>query len=484
MKRLLSGVLFAAMASGTWFASAQGALVITEVLSQSAHPPGSANGDWWELTNDGASSLNLQNYSWDDVDAIPGTSVFPNVTVGPGESILVVDESSANIGGFASAWDLPASVQVVSRELFTGPINFSGLSGGGDQVNLFDPSDSLLSSVSFGDADGGGKTFQWGTSGAFLGFSNAGTNGAFVADGDGAGGDGIDVGSPGLSVAGQIQTSLVITEVMSESRHPGGPANGDWWELTNKGPGDIDLGGFSWDDNDAVPGNTIFPNITIGGGESIILVDEADANLADFKNAWGLDGAVQVLDRDRFTGSVQFSGLSALGDELYLYDASGVELTSVTFGDSAGGGKSFEWDVDGTSLGFSEDDENGAYVALNDGAGGSGIDVGSPGIAIGFEAIVVGDLDCDGDVDFDDIGAFVLGLTDAAGYEATYGVPPDTKGDIDDDGDLDFDDIPGFVDILTGQATTRSVPEPSTLLYVVAAVLACLAAARRSLRRG
>jgi hypothetical protein len=47
-------------------------------------------------------------------------------------------------------------------------------------------------------------------------------------------------------------------------------------------------------------------------------------------------------------------------------------------------------------------------------------------------------------------GGLVLGLRDAALYEATYGVPPATNGDTDGDGDLDFDDIPGFVALLGG----------------------------------
>lgn len=477
MKRLSCGIVCAAIATGTWIASAQGALVITEVMSQSVHPPGSANGDWWELTNDGPSSLNLENYSWDDVDAVAGTSVFPDVTVGPGESVLIVDESTANILGFTNAWDLDESVEVVSRDLFGGPINFSGLSGGGDQVNVFDPGNSLVTSVSFGDAAGGGKSFEWGTSGTFLGFSNPGVNGAFTADENGAGGDGVDVGSPGISVPGVIQSPLVITEVMSDSLHPGGPANGDWWELTNKGSTGINLSDYSWDDNDATPGSSVFPDVTIDGGESIIIVDEDAGNVAGFKSAWDLDESVQVLDRNSFVGGlVQFSGLSSLGDEVHLFDDTGGELTSVSFGDSDGGGKSFEWDADGTPLDFSQIGENGAYMALNDGDGGSGIDVGSPGIAVGLDDVVLGDLDCDGDVDFDDIEAFVLGLTDPTSYENTYGVPPSTKGDIDEDGDLDFDDIPGFVDILTGQATARAVPEPATLVYVLVAALAISAA--------
>jgi hypothetical protein len=67
----------------------------------------------------------------------------------------------------------------------------------------------------------------------------------------------------------------------------------------------------------------------------------------------------------------------------------------------------------------------------------------------------LGDMDLDGDLDFDDIDDFTLGLTDALRYEALHGVAPSTNGDMDRDGDLDFDDIPGFVDRVEGATTSR-----------------------------
>ncbi len=60
----------------------------------------------------------------------------------------------------------------------------------------------------------------------------------------------------------------------------------------------------------------------------------------------------------------------------------------------------------------------------------------------------LGDLDCDGDVDFDDIDPFVLALSGQQGYEAAH---PDCEwlnADCDGDGDVDFDDIDAFVDLI------------------------------------
>lgn len=82
---------------------------------------------------------------------------------------------------------------------------------------------------------------------------------------------------------------------------------------------------------------------------------------------------------------------------------------------------------------------------------------------VGWSVLVLGDMDCDGDVDFDDIDDFVLALNDRAGYETMFGVPPKLKGDIDVDGDQDFDDIAPFVDLLNEPAIRglHDAPEPS-----------------------
>jgi hypothetical protein len=95
--------------------------------------------------------------------------------------------------------------------------------------------------------------------------------------------------------------------------------------------------------------------------------------------------------------------------------------------------------------------------------------------------VVIGDMDCDGDTDFDDIDDFVLGLNDAAAYENMFGVPPSLKGDTDGDEDLDFDDIEGFVGILQGGGAVR-VPEPASAAIAWIGIVA-LAGYGRALRR-
>ena len=63
---------------------------------------------------------------------------------------------------------------------------------------------------------------------------------------------------------------------------------------------------------------------------------------------------------------------------------------------------------------------------------------------------MVGDLNCDGNVDFFDIDAFVLAITDPAGYEAAYPDCDIMLADCNGDGSVDFFDIEPFVELITG----------------------------------
>lgn len=63
---------------------------------------------------------------------------------------------------------------------------------------------------------------------------------------------------------------------------------------------------------------------------------------------------------------------------------------------------------------------------------------------------LLGDLNCDGAVDFGDIDPFVLALTDPAGFAARYPNCPATNGDFNGNGRVDFGDIDPFVALLAG----------------------------------
>jgi hypothetical protein len=63
----------------------------------------------------------------------------------------------------------------------------------------------------------------------------------------------------------------------------------------------------------------------------------------------------------------------------------------------------------------------------------------------------LGDVDCSGGVDFDDINPFVLALSGPAEYAAAYPNCDLALADANDDGAVDFDDINPFVALLSGQ---------------------------------
>ncbi len=61
----------------------------------------------------------------------------------------------------------------------------------------------------------------------------------------------------------------------------------------------------------------------------------------------------------------------------------------------------------------------------------------------------LGDMDLDGDVDFDDIDPLIAGLRNPQAYTDVFTVAPHVNGDGDGDGDFDFDDIALIVDVFT-----------------------------------
>ncbi len=62
--------------------------------------------------------------------------------------------------------------------------------------------------------------------------------------------------------------------------------------------------------------------------------------------------------------------------------------------------------------------------------------------------LCLGDMDCNGEINFDDISLFVFAIGNQSGWEATYPDCPWLNGDTDEDGDVDFDDIAIFVALI------------------------------------
>ncbi len=71
---------------------------------------------------------------------------------------------------------------------------------------------------------------------------------------------------------------------------------------------------------------------------------------------------------------------------------------------------------------------------------------------VSFLRAVLGDLNCDGRVDYAGIDPFVAGLVSRAGYDPRYPGCRSPNGDIDGNGDVDFDDISPLVKCLVAGA--------------------------------
>jgi hypothetical protein len=187
--------------------TAPGALVITEVMSNSSHAGGAGNGDWFEIHNTGSSPVDLSGYSWDDDSATAGSHTFGSISIAAGGFVLVVDENATLITNWINdVWNVTAPNVVVIGNAVGG---FSGFGANGDQIYIYNNLNVVLASVTFGSSTSG-KTFEWDADGNSLGLSTNGENGANFAllDGNDNAADnnpslygvGTDIGSPGFAV--------------------------------------------------------------------------------------------------------------------------------------------------------------------------------------------------------------------------------------------------------------------------------------------
>jgi hypothetical protein len=122
-----------------------------------------------------------------------------------------------------------------------------------------------------------------------------------------------------FGAAAGANAQIRITEYMYT-----GP-DGEYVELTNIGALPIDMAGWSYDDNDNIPGAFSLSGFgSVAPGESVIIT-EGDAET--FRLAWGLPGTVKILG-----GS---GGPSAMGrnDTINVWDASNSLVDRLEYGD-------------------------------------------------------------------------------------------------------------------------------------------------------
>lgn len=181
---LLAAIGFMGAAS---IAPAAVSLKITEVMSSGS------TADWFELTNFGDTAATITGYKMDDssFSSGAGAAVALNgiTSIAAGESVIFMETSSAaDATAFKTFWGGISSVQV---GIYSG--SGVGLSSGSDGVGVFDASNVLLDSVSFGAATSNVSFGYNPSTSTFGALSAVGVNGAFQSANAAN-----NVGSPGV----------------------------------------------------------------------------------------------------------------------------------------------------------------------------------------------------------------------------------------------------------------------------------------------
>jgi hypothetical protein len=192
MNKTLLGLIAALAAVSA--VPAHAAVSITEVAPW-ASGNSAVGADWFELTNTGASAVDLTGWSMDDSSATPGVAPLTGVTsIAAGESVIFIEGAASLNATFLNTWfggSAPAGFQIGN---YAG--SGVGLSTGGDAVNIFNAMNVAQASVSFGGSTAG-YTFDnaTGLNGPISQLSVVGVNGAFLSA------DGNEIGSPGSIAA-------------------------------------------------------------------------------------------------------------------------------------------------------------------------------------------------------------------------------------------------------------------------------------------
>lgn len=169
-------------------------LAITEILSSSNHADNTINGDWWELVNTGSSAVELAGFSWDDNRDTPHQAVFGNLTLAPGEIVIILDEDDQDeAAAFRAVWGLPVSLKILTR----GDFSLEALRGlgNGDSVVVYRPDGTQAVRADY-PAHQAGRSRMWFLNGVAVpgGYSAAGKYAA-VASAATPG----DIASPGFA---------------------------------------------------------------------------------------------------------------------------------------------------------------------------------------------------------------------------------------------------------------------------------------------
>jgi len=370
----------------------QGPPPLPEVKVTEVDPAGSGSSygtDWFELTNEGTTAVDLSGWrASDSADTTdPGESgELTGVASLPAGASAVFLEKPAKLSEFEATW-FPHGVP--AGFLIGGYAGAKGLGTSGDQVNIFDASEAKVTGVSFGGAPEP-ATFDnaAGIGGTTSPPPTISTASVVGVDGGFAAADG-EIGSPGTTVSAPVVLPDVrITEVDPTSSS--GPVGGDWFELTNEGTTAVDLGGWKMNDShdSFASGGDLTGVASLPAGASAVFVEDA-SQLAAFESTWFPAGLPTGYLLGTY-GSVGI-GLSSSGDAVNIFNAAEEKVTGVAFGASTSG-VSFDnaagiGDTSSSPPTISTLSVLGLHGAFENGAA----EIGSPGTVTGFAAELAAD---------------------------------------------------------------------------------------------
>jgi hypothetical protein len=185
----------------------------------------------------------------------------------------------------------------------------------------------------------------------------------------------------GLSAFASLSNAAIIVSEVAPWSSGNSTLGSDWFELTNTGNSAVSLTGWKMDDASSSfsSGATLNGISSIAPGESVIFIETSSSKAAQFKTLWFGSNAPAGLQVGQYSGSG--IGLSTDGDQVNIFNASGVLQTKVIFGasDSAAPFQTFDNTAglnNATISLLSQVGVNGAFAAAASTVG----EVGSPGL--------------------------------------------------------------------------------------------------------
>ena len=185
----------------------------------------------------------------------------------------------------------------------------------------------------------------------------------------------------GLSTFASFANAAIIVSEVAPWSSGNSSLGSDWFELTNTGNSAVSITGWKMDDASSSfsSGATLNGISSIAPGESVIFIESSTSKASQFKTLWFGPNAPAGLQIGQYNGSGL--GLSTDGDQVNIFNASGVLQAKVIFGasDSAAPFQTFDNRAginNGTISLLSQIGTNGAFAAASSSVG----EVGSPGL--------------------------------------------------------------------------------------------------------